>query len=229
MAGAYRLLTGSATQSTEEKLMNVALFGSTGKAGSRILKELVSRGHRVTAIARNPAKLQVIDGVSSKKDDLSDVGATAEAIRGADTVISAYGPPPDHTEEIVGVTQRLVDAVKRAGNARLLVVGGAGGLNVAPGVTLIDSGYLPEAYKPIAKSHERALNVLRASEVDWTYLAPAAFFEPGERTGKFRLGKDELIANDRQESRISMEDYAIALVDELEKPEHRKQRFSVGY
>jgi putative NADH-flavin reductase len=213
----------------KEKHMNVALYGSTGKAGSRILKELVSRGHRVTAIARNPAKLQGIEGISSKKHDLSDVGTTAEAIRGADAVISAYGPPPDNTGEIVGVTQRLVDAVKRAGNARLLVVGGAGGLNVAPGVTLIDSGYLPEAYKPIAKSHERALNVLRASEVDWTYLAPAAFFEPGERTGKFRLGKDELIANDRQESRISMEDYAIALVDELEKPEHRKQRFSVGY
>jgi len=209
--------------------MNVALYGSTGKAGSRILKELVSRGHRVTAIARDPAKLQGIDGISTKKDDLSDVSTTAEAIRGADTVISAYAPPPDDTEEIVGVTQRLVEAVKRAGNARLLVVGGAGGLNVAPGVTLIDSGYLPDAYKPIAKSHERVLNVLRASEIDWTYLAPAAFFEPGERTGKFRLGKDELIANDKQESRISMEDYAIALVNELEKPEHRKQRFSVGY
>ena len=209
--------------------MNVALYGSTGKAGSRILKELVSRGHRVTAIARNPAKLQGVVGVSAKKDDLSDSSTTAEAIRGADTVISAYGPPPDNTEELVAVTQRLVDAVKGAGNARLLVVGGAGGLNVAPGVTLIDSGYLPDAYKPIAESHQRALNVLRASDIDWTYLAPAAFFEPGERTGKFRLGKDELIANDKQESRISMEDYAIALVDEVEKPEHRRQRFSVGY
>ena len=94
---------------------------------------------------------------------------------------------------------------------------------------MIDSGYLPDAYKPIAESHVRALNVLRSSDIDWTYLAPAAYFEPGERTGKFRLGKDELIANEKQESRISMEDYAIALVNELEKPDHRKQRFSVGY
>jgi uncharacterized protein len=209
--------------------MNVALYGSTGKAGSRILKELVSRGHRVTAIARDPAKLQGIAGISTKKDDLSDANKTAEVIRGFDAVVSAYGPPQDNTDEIVQVTQRLVEAVKRAGVPRLVVVGGAGGLNVAPGVTLLDSGYLPDAYKPIARSHVRALEVLRASAIDWTYVAPAAYFEPGERTGKFRVGKDELIANEKQESRISMEDYAIALVNELEKPEHRKQRFSVGY
>ena len=209
--------------------MKVALYGSTGKAGSRILKELVSRGHRVTAIARNPAKLEGVAGITTKKDDLSDVNQTAEAIRGVDAVISAYGPPQDNTDEIVEVTRRQVEAVKRAGNPRLLVVGGAGGLNVAPGVTLLDSGYLPDAYKPIATSHVRALNVLKTSDIEWTYLAPAAYFEPGERTGKFRLGKDELIANEKQESRISMEDYAIALVNELEKPEHRKQRFSVGY
>jgi len=209
--------------------MKVALYGSTGKAGSRILKELISRGHRVTAIARDPAKLEGIAGITSKKDDLSDVNRTTAAIRGVDAVISAYGPPQDKTDEIVEVTQRQVEAVKRAGTPRLLVVGGAGGLNVAPGVTLLESGYLPDAYKPIAKSHVRALKVLEASDIDWTYLAPAAYFEPGARTGKFRVGKDELIANEKQESRISMEDYAIALVNELEKPAHRKQRFSVGY
>ncbi len=209
--------------------MKVALYGSTGKAGSRILMELVARGHRVTAIARNPAKLQGITGISTKQDDLSDAGKVADAIHGADAVISAYGPPQDNTEEIVDVTQRLVEAVKQAGRPRLLVVGGAGGLNVAPGVSLLDSGYLPDAYKPIAKSHVRALDVLRASDIDWTYLAPAAYFEPGDRTGNFRLGNDELIANEKQESRISMEDYAIALVNELEKPEHRQRRFSVGY
>jgi putative NADH-flavin reductase len=209
--------------------MKVALYGSTGKAGSRILKELISRGHRVTAIARDPAKLEGIAGITSKKDDLSDVNRTTAAIRGVDAVISAYGPPQDKTDEIVEVTQRQVEAVKRAGTPRLLVVGGAGGLNVAPGVTLLESGYLPDAYKPIAKSHVRALKVLEASDIDWTYLAPAAYFGPGERTGKFRVGKDELIANEKQESRISMEDYAIALVNELEKPAHRKQRFSVGY
>ena len=129
----------------------------------------------------------------------------------------------------MGVTQRQVEALDHGSNVRLIVVGGAGGLNVAPDVTLIDSGYLPEPFLPIAKAHQKALNVLRASAIDWTYLAPAAYFEPGTRTGKFRLGTDELIANEQQESRISMEDYAIALVDELENPKHRRQRFSIGY
>ena len=108
--------------------MKVALYGSTGKAGSRILKELVSRGHRVTAIARDPAKLEGVAGITTKKDDLSDVSRTAEAIRGVDAVISAYSPPQDNTDKIIEVTQRQVEAVKRAGNPRLLVVGGAGGL-----------------------------------------------------------------------------------------------------
>jgi uncharacterized protein len=210
--------------------MKVALYGATGKAGSRILNELVSRGHLVTALLRDPAKLpQPAPGVIAKEDDLSDPKKIAAAIDGAQAVISAYGPPQNDPEAIVGVTQRQVEALRRGSNARLIVVGGAGGLNVAPGVTLVDSGHLPEPYHRIARAHIKALNVLRASPIDWTYLAPAAYFIPGERTGKFRLGKDELIANAQQESRISMEDYAVALVDELEKPSHRRQRFSVGY
>ena len=210
--------------------MKVALYGATGNSGSRILKELVSRGHQVIAIVRNPAKLpQPAPGVVIKQDDLSDSKKIAAAINGAEAVISAYAPPQDDVDAIVGVTQRQVEALNHGSKVRLIVVGGAGGLNVAPGVTLIDSGYLPEPVLPIAKAHSKALNVLRASTIDWTYLAPAAYFEPGTRTGKFRLGTDELIANERQESRISMEDYAIALVDELEKPQHRRQRFSIGY
>ena len=210
--------------------MKVALYGATGKSGSRILKELVSRGHQVIAIVRNPAKLpQPAPGVVIKQDDLSDSKKIAAAVNGAEAVISAYAPPQDDVDAIVGVTQRQVEALNHGSKVRLIVVGGAGGLNVAPGVTLVDSGYLPEPYLPIAKAHVKALNVLRASTIDWTYLAPAAYFEPGTLTGKFRLGTDELIANERQESRISMEDYAIALVDELEKPQHRRQRFSIGY
>ena len=210
--------------------MKVALYGATGKSGSRILKELVSRGHRVTAIVRDPAKLpQQGPAVVVKQDDLSDPKRLAAAINGAEAVISAYAPPQDRPDEIVAVTQRQVEALNPGADVRLIVVGGAGGLNVAPGVALVDSGYLPEPYQPIARAHIKALNVLKGSTIDWTYLAPAAYFLPGERTGKFRLGKDELIANAQQESRISMEDYAIALVDELEKPRHRRQRFSVGY
>jgi putative NADH-flavin reductase len=109
------------------------------------------------------------------------------------------------------------------------MVGGAGSLEVAPGVQLVDSGHLPAEWKPIALAHREALNVLKASDLDWTSLCPAAYFEPGARTGVFRLGRDELIANERGESRISMEDFAIALVDELERPAHSRQRFSIGY
>jgi putative NADH-flavin reductase len=217
-------------QPPQEIIVKVALYGATGKSGSRILKELVTRGHQVIAIVRTPAKLpQPAPGVLIKQDDLSDPKKIAAAVDGAEAVISAYAPPQDDVDAIVGVTQRQVAALNHGSKVRLIVVGGAGGLNVAPGVTLIDSGYLPEPFLPIAKAHTKALNVLRASTIDWTYLAPAAYFEPGARTGKFRLGTDELIANEQQESRISMEDYAIALVDELEKPQHRRQRFSIGY
>ncbi len=210
--------------------MKVALYGASGKSGSRILKELVSRGHQVVAIARDPARVpQNRAEVIVKQDDLSEPRRIAATIDGADAVVSAYAPPQDKPEEIVDVTHRQVEAFNYGLKARLIVVGGAGGLNVAPGVPLIDSGYLPEAYLPIAKAHVAALNVLRDSTIDWTYLAPAADFAPGERTGKFRLGKDELIADAQQQSRISMEDFAVALVDELEKPTHRRQRFSVGY
>lgn len=210
--------------------MKVALYGATGQAGSRILDELVSRGHKVIAIARDPAKLaERGPNVAVRNDDLSDSKAIAAAIDGAEAVVSAYGPPKDNPDAIVGVTERQIEAVSRLPGTRLVVVGGAGGLNVAPGVTLLESGYLPEAYHPIVKAHIKTFDVLRASKIDWTYFAPAAYFEPGQRTGKFRLGKDELIANAQQESRISMEDYAIALVDELEQPKHRRQRFSIGY
>lgn len=210
--------------------MKVALYGATGQSGSRILKELVSRGHKVIAIARNPAKVtERGPDVVVKQDDLSDPGKIAAAIDGAEAVVSAYGPPKDNPDAILGVTERQIEALSQRPATRLVVVGGAGGLNVAPGVTLLESGYLPEAFHPIVKAHINTFNLLRASRIDWTYFAPAAYFEPGKRTGKFRLGKDELIANAQQESRISMEDYAIALVDELEQPKHRRQRFSIGY
>jgi uncharacterized protein len=211
--------------------VNVALYGATGKSGSRILKELVSRGHRVTAIVRDAAKLpQPGPGVRVKQDDLSDPTSIAAAIDGAEAVISAYASPPENPEAIVGVTERQVEALNRTGGkARLIVVGGAGGLNVAPGVALVDSPNFPDALQPIARAHIKAFNILKASSIEWTYLAPAAYFVPGERTGKFRLGKDELVANAQQQSRISMEDYAIALVDEIEQPTHIRQRFSVGY
>lgn len=209
--------------------MKVVLFGATGKSGTRLLDELVSRGHQVTAVARDTSKLSATSAVKVKQDDLTDARRTADVIRGADAVISAYAPPADDTDALIGVTQRQVEAVRQAGVGRLLVVGGAGGLEVAPGVSLIDSGHLPAPYMPIATSHVKALDVLRKSDVNWTYVAPAAYFEPGTRTGKFRVGSNELITAANGESRISMEDYAIAMVDELEKGANYRKRVSVGY
>jgi hypothetical protein len=207
--------------------MNVVLYGATGNAGARILKELISRGHRVTAVARDISKLP--STVTAKQDDLSNVDTIASIIQGADVVVSAYGPPQDKTDALLGVTERQIAAVKKAGNIRLVVVGGAGSLEVAPGVTLLASGHLPAQWIPIAASHDRALKMLQASDINWTYLSPAAFFEPGERTGKFRLGTNQLITDSKGDSRISLEDYAIALVDELERPAHERARFTIGY
>jgi putative NADH-flavin reductase len=198
--------------------MHVVLYGATGNAGSRILKELVARGHQVTIVVRDTAKVPA--GTASKQGDLSNVDTIAECIAGADAVVSAYAPPHDNTDALVGVTERLVAAVKKIGKTRLIIVGGAGLLEVAPGVSLLASGHLPAAWVPIATSHDKAQKVLVACDINWTYFSPAAYFEPGERTGKFRLGTKELVA---------MEDYAVALVDELEKPAHERASFSIGY
>jgi putative NADH-flavin reductase len=209
--------------------MNVVVYGATGNSGSEIVKELLRRGHKVTAVARKAGSLKAADGLTVKTDDLSNVDAIAGIIKGADAVVSAYAPPMEDTDALLGVTEREIAAVKKAGSARLLVVGGAGLLEVAPGVTLIKSGHLPVEYLPIATSHEKALAVLRKSDINWTYLSPGAYFVPGERTGKFRLGTKELIADAKGESKITFADYAIALVNEIEKPTHELASFSVGY
>lgn len=209
--------------------MNVVVYGATGNSGSEIVKELLSRGHKVTGVARNVDSLKAEKGLTATTDDLSNVDAIAGIIKGADAVVSAYQPPANNTDALIDVTERQIEAVKKAGGPRLLVVGGAGLLEVAPGVTLIKSGYLPAEYLPIATSHEKALGVLKASDINWTYLSPAAYFVPGERTGKFRLGTKELVSDEKGESRISFADYAIALVDEIEKPSHQRAYFSVGY
>ena len=209
--------------------MNVTLFGATGQAGSRILNELILRRHTVTAVVRDPAKLPPRSGLTVHKGDLSNVALIAEAVRGTEAVVSAYGPGLAAPAELVGATERLLAGLKLAGVDRLLMVGGAGSLEIAPGVQLLDSGYLPDQWKPIALAHREALEILKASDLDWTSLCPGAYFEPGQRTGFFRLGNDNLVANEKGESRISMEDFAIALVDELESHAHPRQRFSIGY
>ncbi len=209
--------------------MKVTLFGATGQAGSRILGELLHRGHHVKAVVREGSKLESRDGLFVISGDVNDVAGVTAAASGSDALVSAYGPGPGDPEKLLTATQHLLEGAKQSGVPRFLFVGGAGSLEVAPGVSLIDSGHLPEQWKGIAIAHRDALEMARASNINWTCFSPAAFFEPGERTGKFRLGIDELIADARGTSRISMEDFAIALVDELENPQNERRRFTIAY
>lgn len=209
--------------------MKVTLYGATGQIGRRVLEELLQRGHSVRAVVRDPAKLSARARLTVVPGDASDVAGIAAASKGADALVSAYGPGAEHPEKLLPITRNLIGGAEQSGVPRFLFVGGAGSLEVAPGVTLIDSGHLPEEWKGIAIAHRDALEIARASAINWTCFSPAAFIQPGERTGKFRLGADRLLTDDRGESRISMEDFAIALVDELEKPRHERGRFTVGY
>jgi putative NADH-flavin reductase len=216
--------------------MRVVLYGATGMVGTRILKELLSRGHTVTAVVRDPSKLKAQNNLTIEKGDLLDADSIAKLAKGSDVVVSSYGPPsgaqgpdPAQVGQLVDAVRTLVSGVRRAGAPRIIMVGGAGSLEVSPGLQIVDAPTFPDAYKPIALAHRDAFYVLRESDLNWTYFSPAMMIQPGERTGKFRLGKDALVSDDKGNSSISAEDYAIALVDEVEQGRHTKQRFTIGY
>lgn len=201
--------------------MKIALIGASGNIGSRVAAEALKRGHRVTGIARHPEKVPA--GATPARADVNDPASLARVLPGHDAVVSS-------TRFSGSDARALISAVKTAGIGRLAVVGGAGSLEVAPGTALIDTPQFPAAYKPEASAGRDFLNVLRGEkELDWTFLSPSALIAPGERTGKFRLGGDQLLVGADGQSRISIEDYAVALVDELEKPKHSRRRFTVGY
>ena len=203
--------------------MKVALIGASGNIGSQIAAEAASRGHQVTGIARNPEKVQSKSGITAIRGDLADTAALAKILAGHDAVISSVRFRTFKPEQLLG-------AVRQSGVRRLIVVGGASTLEVRPGVELLDTPEFPAAAKEEATAGRDALNALRGeSSLEWTFLSPSAIIGPGERTGKFRLGKDQLLVGDDGKSRISIPDYAIALVDELERPQHVRQRFTVGY
>jgi putative NADH-flavin reductase len=205
-------------------MSHIAILGITGNAGSRIAGELLARGHRVTGIARDPSKATARPGLTLVAADATQVSALAPLLQGHDVVVSA-------TRFVGGIdAATLVAAAKQAGVPRIAVVGGAGSLEVAPGVALIDTPQFPDAYKAEAGAGRVFLQALRAEQgIDWTFLSPSALFAPGERTGKFRLGGDQLLVDAQGNSHISMEDFAIALADEIERPQHARQRFTVGY
>jgi len=203
--------------------MKIAVIGASGNAGSRIVAELVRRGHAVTAIVRHPEKLAGQAGVTAARGDLFDQPAMARLLAGHDAAISAV-------HFLASDPAKLVGAVRESGVERYLVVGGAGSLEVAPGVPLVTPPGFPVAYKAEAEKGGAFLDLLRQQKgLNWTFLSPSALFTAGERTGKFRLGTDELLTAADGKSWISFEDFAVALADEIERPAHVRQRFTVGY
>jgi len=203
--------------------MKIAVIGASGNAGSRITKELAGRGHAVTAIARNPAKIAVQQNVTAKTGDVMDQAGLAQLLAGHDVAISSV-------HFLDSDPAKLIGAAKASGVGRYLVVGGAGSLEVAPGVALVTTPNFPAQYKAEAEKGGAFLDLLRQEkELNWTFLSPSALFVPGERTGKFRLGTDQLLTGSGGKSWISFEDFAVALADEIERPAHIKRRFTVGY
>jgi len=212
--------------------MKVAIIGATGFVGSALLKEAAARGHEITALVSRPNKVPVSGKVTAQQVDVLSQDALASQLKGHDAVISAFSghAQADVLGYYVKGVQSIISAAKAAGVPRLLVVGGAGGLEVAPGVQLIDTPQFPAEWKGTAEGARQALKLLCGEQdLDWTVLAPSAHLEPGERTGKFRLGNDQLLVDEKGESRISLSDYAAAMIDELEKPAHSRARFTVGY
>ncbi len=213
--------------------MRIALFGASGMIGSRILAEALSRGHDVTAIVRDPTKMtQSHQKLTAVAGNVLDPGSVSKLVAGHDAVISAYSPGMANPQgSVARAASSLIAGVAGAKVKRLLAVGGAGCLLVRPGIDLIDSGFLPEAWKAIAIDHREAKRVFEreGGQLEWTLLCPAAYIEPGVRTGKFRLGTDQLVTDAKGESRISAEDYAVAMLDEAEKPAHIRQSFTAAY
>ncbi|WP_433468372.1 NAD(P)-dependent oxidoreductase [Spirillospora sp. CA-128828] len=207
--------------------MRILLIGATGMVGRRIAGEASDRGHEVTGVTRSGNEGTV-------KAEAGDSAAIAGLAEGHDAVVLTVPPPRDGSETegpLLATTRSVLDALRRAGVRRLVVVGGAGSLEVAPGVRLVDTPEFPDLYKNEALAAAAQLGVIRAEagNLDWTFISPAAIIEPGERTGTFRLGGDQLLSDAEGNSRISAEDYAIALVDELEKNNAVQRRITVAY
>lgn len=216
-------------------MKKIVLIGASGYVGSAILREALSRGHQVTAIVRNPAKLTVQDPkLTVLGGDVANVYFLTSQLREKDALISAFNPgwsnPHIYKETLDGYAA-ILSAVRKSGIPRMLMVGGAGSLFVAPGKMLMDEEGVPAKLLPGIRSLSQVyLDYLRPEKtVDWIFLSPSANMFPGKRTAKFRIGKDDLIVDEEGESNISVEDFAVAMIDELEQENHHRERFTVGY
>jgi putative NADH-flavin reductase len=205
--------------------MKIAVIGAAGRAGSRIVEEAKNRGHQVTAIVRDASKLSSTDGIEVLVRDLFETGAELNQF---DAVVNSFSAKPGEEHQHVDVINHLIGILKQAPNTILYNVGGAGSLLVNDnGSRLLDTAEFPAIYYATAKAQSDQLNVLRGEkELKWTFFSPAALFEPGEKTGKVKLGNDHFLLNDNHESKLSMEDYASVLLDEIEQPQFINQRFT---
>ena len=203
--------------------MKIAVTGASGRAGSAITAELARRGHSVTAIARNPERIAKLAHVTALAGDANDRAALAKLWAGHDAAVSSIHFTASDVEALIG-------AARDSAVPRYLVVGGAGSLEVAPGVRLVTTPGFPAQYKAEAEKGAAFLDRLQCEkELNWTFLSPSALFEPGSRTGQFRLGDDQLLVDSAGKSSISFEDFAVAMADEIERPAHLRKRFTVGY
>ena len=211
--------------------MKVFVFGASGMVGQALVQEALRRGHQVTAAARDVSRAAASPGVTLKQVDAGNESAVREAVAGSDAVIAAVSGRKSGHDTIPAIARNLLAALPAAGVQRLLWVGGAGSLEVAPSVRLVDAPDFPAAYKDEALGQGRALDVFRASTspLNWTFISPAALMQPGERTGQYRIGGDQLLLDAAGNSRISVPDFAVALLDELERNAHGRQRMIVAY
>jgi len=216
--------------------MHIVLFGAGGHVAQRIAREALARGHRVTAAVRDPATFRSYDDrLRVVQGDATDAASVARAATGADAIVNAISPRPSPTgrpaSSLTDAAHAIIAGARQAGVKRLLVVGGAGSLEVAPGVQLLDAPGFPDAYKSEALAGRESFDVYRseAEDLDWTYVSPAAEIGPGERTGKFRTGGDQLLVDQQGRSYISYEDYAAVLVDELEQGKALRRRITAAY
>ena len=216
--------------------MKVALIGASGFVGAAILDELVSRCHQVTAIVRNPERVKQDPLVTAIKANAHDENEISEAVKGHDVVVNAFNPGwtnPNIYDEALRGAKAIQQGVKKSGVKRLFVIGGAGSLYIAPGVQLIDTPQFPAEYKAGASAARDYLDIIKSEpELEWTFLSPAIEMHQGTsgvRKGNYRKGLEDPVFNDEGRSIISVEDMAIAIVDELENPTHIRQRFTVGY
>ena len=216
-------------------MKKIVLIGASGFIGSVILKEALDRGHKVTAVVRHPEKITLVHkNLVKKEGDVSFSETLSEVSKGADTVISAYNPGwknPVIAEETTRVYKAILEGVRLSGVKRFLVVGGAASLYISPGKRLMDTGVIPESFLPAVRALADVylIDLTAEKSIDWVFFSPAGIIEPGLRTGKFRLGKDDMIVNEKGESQISVQDYAVAMIDEVEKPKHHRERFTIGY